>query len=89
MIITVCVGQKCKKKTWRTVGHNIQKSSMCTIRCDTTEWTRKELVEGSRLMMQMPVQGGGAVRFDELLLHPPPKWATIVPHQAFLPHFTL
>jgi hypothetical protein len=61
------------------------------------EWTRKELVEGSRLMMQVLVQGGGVVRVDELLFLPskvPLRYfgvvdpSTIVPHQAFLPHFT-
>jgi hypothetical protein len=49
-------------------------------------------------MVQVLVQGGGAVRVDELLFLPskvPLRYfrvvdpSPIVPHQAFLPHFTL
>jgi hypothetical protein len=62
------------------------------------EWTRKELAEGSRLMMQVLLHGGGAVRFNELFSSPlkvPLRYfgfvdpSTIVPHQSFLPHFAL
>ena len=61
-----------QKENMEDCGHYIQKSYTCTIQCDTMEWTRKELVEGSRLMMQVPVQvqGGDALRFDELLFLP-------------------